>query len=86
MATITANFKQPTDPFEALGIALDAESWNWLSETLPEIATAVQNAMAGGASPEDIRRFVTGRTQRSDLARRCEQAARHLIAVQSRSN
>ena len=83
VATITTNFRQPIDPFETLGVALDAESWNWISETLPEIASAVQSATISGASPDDIRRFVAGHTQRYDLARRCEQAARHLL---TRSN
>lgn len=69
---------QIPDPLLPLGIALDQESWNWLSENLHDIAQAVEAAVDAGSTPDQIRYFVSGRTQRPDLARRCEQAARHL--------
>lgn len=64
--------------FDELDQALDEESWNWISETLPAIASAVQSAVVRGASPDDVRRRVMGKAQRYELAVRCEMAARWL--------
>lgn len=63
-----------------LGKALDRQSWLWLQEVEPEIATAVETEVDGGARPEDIRRFVTAHCgpDREKFAKRCEGAARHL--------
>lgn len=69
-----------TNPFDELSTALDETSWDWLNENLPSIANAVQTAVARKATPTDVRRFVVSRTGRSELAARCEQAARHLVS------
>lgn len=85
MATI--NYKPSTeDAYAPLGRALDAESWRWLAEEFPDVAETVQFAVTNGGDADGVFWYVVAKTQRSDLARRCEQAARHLIAVQSRSN
>ena len=45
---------------------------------MPNIASAIESAIARGATPEDVRRRVMGITQRYELSKRCEQAARWL--------
>jgi len=64
-----------------IGSALDAISWEWLNDNHPQLAEAIEIEVARGASPESIRRYVVQRTQRLELALRCEQAALHLVAV-----
>lgn len=68
-----------TRPMEALEQALDAESLTWLLTQHPAIAEAIENAVRSGATPEDIKRAVIRHTQRSELAMRCQQAARALL-------
>lgn len=67
------------NPMQALERALDQESLTWLLTQHPNIAEAIENAVCNGATPEDIKRAVIRHTQRDDLARRCEQAARALV-------
>jgi len=57
---------------------LQAESWEWLSDNHPLLAEAVEAAVNDGAESHEIRRYVMQRTQRFELALRCEQAARYL--------
>jgi len=64
-----------------IGSALDAISWEWLSDTHPQLAEAIEVEVARGAMPDEIRRYIMRRTQRLELALRCEQAALHLVAV-----
>lgn len=64
-----------------IGSALDAISWEWLSDNHPQLAEAIEVEVARGATPDAIRRYVVRRTQRLELALRCEQAALHLVAV-----
>lgn len=74
-----------SDPFDELDAAVDADSWDWLSENHPRLATGVITALKCNQSPADIKRRMIVRTQRHELALRCEQAARHL-ANQARQN
>lgn len=67
-----------TNPFDELSAALDADSWNWLSENAPDVARGVMVAVQRKQQPDDVRRFVIIHCGRPELARRCEQAARHL--------
>jgi hypothetical protein len=67
-----------SNPFDELSQALDAESWDWLSENAPDVARGVAVAVQRRQQPADIRRFVAGRTGRNELAMRCFQAASHL--------
>jgi hypothetical protein len=62
-----------------VGQALDEISWQWLSDNFPRLAEAIQGAVEGGAEPDGVRRYVMVRTQRYELALRCEQAARWLV-------
>lgn len=68
------------DIFEELGEELDAESWEWLVESQPRIADAVEKAVALGAKPHEVRAYVLRRcgSHREELARRCELASRYL--------
>jgi hypothetical protein len=60
--------------------AIDAESWEWLQDNAPELATAVYKEVQAGANPDEIQRHIMRRTQRPALALRCEQSARHLVS------
>lgn len=64
------------DDFSTIGEALDEISWYWISDNYPQLAEAIQTEVKRGARPEAIRRFVMKRTERLELALRCEQAAR----------
>lgn len=66
---------------ERLGRALDAASLQWLNDNLPELGEALEAEVAGGATADQVRRYVMQRTQRVELALRCEQAARCLEAA-----
>ncbi len=62
--------------------AINEESWQWLDDNAPIYAKAVQKEVANGRTPEQIRYYFMKRTQREAMAMRCEQAARHLQAVE----
>ena len=64
-----------------LEAALDSESWDWLTENFPLLATALQAEVKRNATPEEIGRFVMRHTQRPNLSMRMRQAAQHLAAV-----
>ena len=66
---------------QKVGEALDEISWEWLEEMYPGLADAIEEEMQKGASPGEIKRFVMARTYRYELALRCEQAARHVVAT-----
>lgn len=62
--------------------AINEESWEWLQDNVPTLATAVQKEVTAGASPSEIQRHVMRRTQRAALALRCQQAAAHLAEAE----
>jgi hypothetical protein len=72
--------EQDAHPLEGLAAALDRVSWQWLQDNHPLLAEALELAVAGGAMPAEVRRFVMMHTGRYELALRCEQAARWLGA------
>jgi hypothetical protein len=63
-------------PMESLGVALDAASFDWMVEQYPDIAAAIEQSLARGATPGQVKRFVLAHTGRLELALRCEQCAR----------
>ena len=63
----------------ALARALNGESWNWLETNQPELAAAIEVEVGRGATPSEIKRFVMLRTDRYELALRCELAAAWLV-------
>lgn len=65
----------------ALGAAINQESYEWLTDNLPELADAVQTEVNAGATPDEIRRFALLKTQRPALAMRLQQAAAYLAAA-----
>ena len=69
-----------THLFKALDGALDEIGYQWLEETHPELAAAVEQEVGRGAGAATIKRRVLARTGRLELALRCEQAARYIAA------
>lgn len=64
---------------DALSRALEAESLEWMLTQHPEIVDAIQSALNGGATPDDIRWQVWRITCRAEIAKRCELVARALV-------
>jgi hypothetical protein len=64
---------------DALERALDGASYEWLVSNLPDVAQAIEAAVAAGAKPGEIKTTVLRHTGRLELALRCEQAARWLV-------
>lgn len=60
--------------------ALDEISYDWLYDTHPVLAEAIDIAVRQGITPREIRAHVMTQTQRIELALRCEQAARHIAS------
>ena len=67
--------------FTETAAALAEESWEWLRDTHPGLATAIANDVAQNPTmkPADIRSFVMGFAGRFELAKRCELAVAHLL-------
>lgn len=64
----------------ALGAALDRMSYEYLSTNAPDLVMAIDAELRNGTEPEGVR-FIVQRyvgPDRDNLARRCEQAARHM--------
>ena len=72
---------RPTQPMPTLQQALDAESYEWLAGTHPVILTALEREISGGRTPEQVKLFVLRQTGRFEISLRCEQVARHILAV-----
>lgn len=70
------------DTLQQLDVALDEASYDWLEANNPAILAGVEQGIKDGATPAAILRRVLIRTGREDLARRCEQAARHVARSQ----
>ena len=70
---------QKTKALEALGHVLDYESYNWLAMNHPQITTALEQAVASGASADDIKRQAWNSTQRPEIVTRIVNAARWLV-------
>ena len=60
---------------------LDGIGYEWLGDTHPRLLQAIEREVARGADPQHIRRRVLDRTDRRELALRCEQAARHVQRI-----
>ena len=61
--------------------ALDAESYEWMATNHPDILGALEREIAGGKTPEQIKFFVLRQTSRFEISQRCEQVARHILAM-----
>jgi hypothetical protein len=58
--------------------ALDAIGYEWLADNHPDLAEAIERAVAAGATARQVRSHVMGHTGRWELALRCEQSVRYL--------
>jgi len=63
---------------DALGEALDEDSFERLAELRPAIAKAISEAIRKGLTPGHVHGYVLDRTDSKEMARWCLQAARHL--------
>lgn len=66
---------------ERMDAVLDELDLRWLSDNHPEVAEIVEFAIGEGAGPQEVRRQVMRRTQRYELALRCEHAAAALARM-----
>lgn len=64
-----------------LTAALNRQSWEYLQLELPDVAEALREEVAAGATADELRRFTMRHTGRVALAARVEQAAAHLTAA-----
>jgi hypothetical protein len=64
------------DPFEGLSRANAMEAYDWLVAHSPAHFDAVQQAVEGGSTPDEIYRFMLRDTFRPEIAHRCRLAAR----------
>lgn len=78
MAGKTAGSEGQAGRLAPITEALDGIGYQWLADNHPELAEAIETAVAAGAGPREIRRHVMAQTGRQELALRCEQAARCL--------
>lgn len=66
-----------------LSAAIDAQSYEWMLTSHPEMLDAIEAEVAAGVKPDEIRRFVIRQTGRSEIALRCEQVARFVAGGES---
>lgn len=71
--------------FNKLAQAFDKGSWNMLSESDPELAAGIEDAVKNGETPEDVRRWAMAYTQRLPIALRCQQAAAYLWRLKAKA-
>lgn len=69
-----------TRDFLEIDAAINEESWDWLQDCLPAMASAISKEVKLGADADEIRRHIFRRTLRPALAMRCSQAAGYLIS------
>lgn len=75
-----------SNALHALQGAIDEDAYDYLSQYAPAYAAAITSALRGGSTPAQIRQFVLAQVgpDRSGLAKRCEQAARWLVALEAK--
>lgn len=63
--------------------AIDWDGWDYLNTHAPRYLVAVEGELRLGKTPEQIGSVVRRHagSHREELAKRCEQAARHLLRV-----
>lgn len=71
--------------FKPLGQELDSMSYEWLADEFPTLATVLEKEVLAGATPDEVRRFMTTHVgeHRVALISRCVSAARHLMSGQA---
>lgn len=66
--------------FKTLGTVIDRDAYDWLLDTYPDIAAALESEVLAGATPEDVRRFMIAQVgeHRTGLIARVVSASRWL--------
>lgn len=75
-----------TRNFNRLRSAIDRRQFEWLDSVEPEIAQALRDEVADGATPEEIEKFaveVSGESER--FTKKLKSAARFLASLSARS-
>ena len=69
--------KAKIDP---LLVAIDEDAYQWLQESAPRYLSAIEQALEDGDTPESVYSVVSYNVgpDRQGIARRCQQAARHI--------
>lgn len=69
-----------SDTFAEFDATIDSDAWEYLNDNYPALADTVRKAVERGATPEQLRTRWLRRAgeHRIELARRVENAARHL--------
>ena len=63
-----------------LGNVLDRRNWEWLEESLPDVAAEIETAVEQGSEPSEIAEFMRATIveHRDGLIATCHSAARYL--------
>ena len=66
---------------------LDAIAYEWLATNYPQLVQAIDTELSNGSTPSDVRFVVQQHSgaDHDDLALRCEQAARHILALRAKA-
>lgn len=75
------NRSQVEAALQPVGVALDRWAWQKLQDSHPLLASALEVAVAQGAQPTEVRRYVIEHTQQAELAGFVERAARWLTSI-----
>jgi hypothetical protein len=62
----------------AVGEAFNEASYEDMAAAYPGLTDAIEQAVADGVSPKDIRKYAQRITDRPGMAKWCERVARHL--------
>lgn len=67
--------------FDNISAALNADSYDWLNRENAPLCAAIEGSVKQGVQPTDVYRYVLAHVGagREALAKRCEQAAMHLV-------
>lgn len=73
-----------TKELKTLGRLLDQDAYEWLLDTYPQLAASLEAEVRAGATPDDVRRFMTAHVgeHRVALIARCVSASRWLARGQ----
>ena len=74
--------KSKGKPLPLIEKALDSISWQNLAAAYPELADAIDQSIAAGATPDEIYRSILERTDRESLAKWGSNAAAHLARAE----
>ena len=66
---------------------LDAIAYEWLAANYPQLVQAIDTELSNGSTPSDVRFVVQQHSgaDHDDLALRCEQAARYILALRAKA-